>query len=326
MIIYIILFLIILGIVIWGGVTQWRFIKGTGKEDYEKKDSSYKDHSKKLICRKYYFENCDLTIRATPSTVTQIGSKDMNRINNIKKHSLIGIQRSLLKSFIDYCKDHLKTKCIIHIIDDDKRALDISTGNQDISKDFLANPFIEKCYCETWIGDHHPKIQPMPIGVPSKYIDKIEKYLEKSFSKNFTDKPLKSSATFHHSLSPGIRASGLESERPDALKKLKTNPLVDFLPKMSQSDFFKHHQNYRFTISPSGNGIGVHRTWEAIFFQTIPIVKSGPLDYLYQYYDLPVAIISDWDQITEKLLQEFSKTLAPKLEKWKNLQIRDFMK
>ena len=317
MIFYIILFLITLGIVIWGGVTQWKFIKEKGKEEYEKKDSSGIDHSKKLICRKYYFENCDLTIREP---------KDMNLINNIREHSLVGIQRNILESFIDYCKDHLKTKCIIHIIDHDTGSLDISTGNQDISKDFLANPLIEKCYCENWIGDHHPKIQPMPMGVPSKYIDKIEKYLEKSFSKNFTDKPLKSSATFHHKLLPGIRASGLESERPDALKKLKDNPLVDFLPKMSKEDFFKHHQNYRFTISPTGNGIDCHRTWEAILFQTIPIVKSGPLDYLYQYYDLPVAIISDWDQITEKLLQEFSKTLAPKLEKWKNLQIRDFMK
>ena len=35
---YIILFLIILGIVIWGGVTQWRFVKGKDKEGFEGKN------------------------------------------------------------------------------------------------------------------------------------------------------------------------------------------------------------------------------------------------------------------------------------------------
>ena len=34
MIFYIILFLIILGIVIWGGVTQWKFVKGRNREEF----------------------------------------------------------------------------------------------------------------------------------------------------------------------------------------------------------------------------------------------------------------------------------------------------
>ena len=36
MIFYIILLLIILAIVIWGGVTQWRFVNRRGKEGCEK--------------------------------------------------------------------------------------------------------------------------------------------------------------------------------------------------------------------------------------------------------------------------------------------------
>ena len=38
MIFYIILFLIILAIIIWGGVTQWRFVNGKGKEGFEGKN------------------------------------------------------------------------------------------------------------------------------------------------------------------------------------------------------------------------------------------------------------------------------------------------
>ena len=49
MILYIILFLIILVIIIWGGVTQWRFIKGKDKERYDKEFIPFKIKLKKFM-------------------------------------------------------------------------------------------------------------------------------------------------------------------------------------------------------------------------------------------------------------------------------------
>ena len=58
----------------------------------------------------------------------------------------------------------------------------------------------------------------------------------------------------------------------------------------------------KFTLSPRGNGIDCHRTWEALLMGAIPIVRSSSLDPLYK--DLPVLIIDDWEDVTENFLQE----------------------
>ena len=58
---------------------------------------------------------------------------------------------------------------------------------------------------------------------------------------------------------------------------------------------------YAFVLSPLGNGLDCHRTWEALVLGAIPIVKSGPLDPLYS--DLPVLIVQEWSDVTPELLQ-----------------------
>jgi hypothetical protein len=77
--------------------------------------------------------------------------------------------------------------------------------------------------------------------------------------------------------------------------------------------------------SPRGNGEDCHRTWEALVLGCIPIVKSSPLDPLYD--DLPVLIVKDWKDITEDMLKNTIELFSKqdfKMEKltldyWKNL-------
>ena len=66
---------------------------------------------------------------------------------------------------------------------------------------------------------------------------------------------------------------------------------------------------YHFVVSPHGNGLDCHRTWETLMLGSIPIVKTSSIDYLFK--DLPVLILKEWSDINEELLentiQEFSK-------------------
>jgi hypothetical protein len=55
-------------------------------------------------------------------------------------------------------------------------------------------------------------------------------------------------------------------------------------------------------LSPIGHGLDCHRTWEALILGSIPIVKSSPLDSLYD--GLPVLIINDWREISKDLLKD----------------------
>ena len=78
--------------------------------------------------------------------------------------------------------------------------------------------------------------------------------------------------------------------------------------KLNRLDTWKEQTKYAFVVSPHGNGLDCHRTWEALMLGCIPIVKTSPLDSLF--YDLPVLILNEWSELNEalllKTLEEFS--------------------
>jgi hypothetical protein len=70
------------------------------------------------------------------------------------------------------------------------------------------------------------------------------------------------------------------------------------------SEYLSVLSTFRFCMSPPGEGIDTHRTWECLMVGTIPIVIHSPIDILYE--DLPVLLINkeDVNQITVEYLNE----------------------
>ena len=64
-----------------------------------------------------------------------------------------------------------------------------------------------------------------------------------------------------------------------------------------------YHRNsrFRFHLSPPGNGLDCHRTWEALYLGVVPVIKSGPLDRLFD--DTPAWIVHSWDELTEESME-----------------------
>lgn len=60
---------------------------------------------------------------------------------------------------------------------------------------------------------------------------------------------------------------------------------------------------FQFAISPRGNGLDCHRTWEMLAIGVIPIVKRSNLDPLF--VDLPVMLVDDWKQVTRTKLEDY---------------------
>jgi hypothetical protein len=50
----------------------------------------------------------------------------------------------------------------------------------------------------------------------------------------------------------------------------------------------------RFCLSPRGNGIDTHRTWEALYLRTVPIVTRNLVTD--HHPDLPMIVLDDWSQ------------------------------
>ena len=70
---------------------------------------------------------------------------------------------------------------------------------------------------------------------------------------------------------------------------------------------------HAFVLSPQGNGLDCHRTWEALCLGCIPIVKTSGLDPLFE--GLPVWIVSAWSEVTQE-------NMSAKINEFKEKEFR----
>jgi hypothetical protein len=54
---------------------------------------------------------------------------------------------------------------------------------------------------------------------------------------------------------------------------------------------------YKFVLSPPGNGLDTHRTWEAMYLGVVPIVKDSSAMRYFQGLGLPLWIVTSWDEV-----------------------------
>lgn len=62
------------------------------------------------------------------------------------------------------------------------------------------------------------------------------------------------------------------------------------------ADYMFAMRQYKYVLSPPGNGPDTHRTWEALLMGSIPIVERSAFEGLYA--DLPVLVVDDWDTLS----------------------------
>jgi len=96
------------------------------------------------------------------------------------------------------------------------------------------------------------------------------------------------------------------------IKTNKNRPIIlnTFLNKnfiknnnKSWDDYIKELSTYKFCISPEGNGIDCHRTWECLYLNVIPIVKKS---ITMSYFDeLPILFVDNYDIINEEYLDQY---------------------
>ena len=103
-------------------------------------------------------------------------------------------------------------------------------------------------------------------------------------------------ATFH--FMPDIR---LENDRNNAIAALQDKSFVHFAPHhQPREDLWFAHQNFRYIVSPLGQGIDCHRTWEALALGSIPIVRRKPINTMFR--SLPVIEVDSWQELNPEFL------------------------
>ena len=83
--------------------------------------------------------------------------------------------------------------------------------------------------------------------------------------------------------------------------------------KMSIFEYRKQIAKTRFVISPPGNGIDCHRTWEAFYHKAIPVIEKKY--WMFDRHELPVLIVDD--------IKEFIGLSSLEMIKYYNLVINE---
>ena len=63
-------------------------------------------------------------------------------------------------------------------------------------------------------------------------------------------------------------------------------------PQKPFAEYLKDLRASYFCLSPGGDGIDTHRTWEALYLGTVPVVTRSVL--AEQHPDLPMVVLDDW--------------------------------
>jgi len=67
--------------------------------------------------------------------------------------------------------------------------------------------------------------------------------------------------------------------------------------------FYYDLASHKFAISPRGNGIDCHRTWEALYLKTVPIVRENI--HMNDFRELPIYFVKDWNELCYDSLRRF---------------------
>ena len=87
------------------------------------------------------------------------------------------------------------------------------------------------------------------------------------------------------------------------LHGVKQNKIV------SVETYLQELGNAKFVLSPPGNGLDCHRTWEALLMGAVPIVLRSYLDPLF--LNQTVLVVDDWNQLSMNYLQSLDYKLVP---------------
>lgn len=183
------------------------------------------------------------------------------------------------------------------------------THNSDHSapgpfRSYLDAPTLLGWFAQNVEGDPHPKLHPIPIGLANLCWTHGNPRVFSALlpSAKNTNRPFLCYLNFAPSTYP--------KERPYVWSLFADQPWCKTSEPKGLRPYLNDLTRSKFVLSPRGNGIDCHRTWEALLMGSIPIVRSSSLDPLYE--DLPVVIVQDWNEISEEFLNEQYEAIAKK--------------
>jgi len=260
--------------------------------------------------------------------ISDFNGLELTTYSNIHPHAILHVCPQALPSFVSKVLPFIQVPFKLLTNNSD---CTIPDDYQCESDTLLSNPLLTIWFAQNCVGTH-PKFVKVPIGLDyhsmrpypgerkrmiweskNNHIWGAKKHPTeqewqlislKASCKPYFERQMKAYANFQFT----IWTRYGQTDRKDAIEKIPEN-LVFYEPNKATRDIcWKNMIQCAFVVSPHGNGLDCHRTWEALALGCIPIVKTSGIDPLFD--DLPVWIVQDWSEVTlenmNKKLSEFS--------------------
>ena len=200
----------------------------------------------------------------------------------------------------------------------------------DIFNGLVDHPLLQRWHAQNLASDH-PKIHAIPLGLdyhtlsygrrpewgprasPRAQEDLL--HTTRLFGRPLADRLPFGYSNWHFALGNGDRA--------EVIKSLPSDSSHFESDVVQRAESWRRNTKYFFTISPRGQGMDCHRTWEAILLGSAPIIPDLPINRLFS--KLPVVVVKNWETVTpaflagekERILAETYDFAPVLLETWR---------
>lgn len=276
-----------------------------------------------IVSSRGIMKSCDIYSSRPMSSIREVIGYDFSLLRD---GQTVYICSSALPHFISTIFPNIKKQFILVTGDCDESCPNELFRSQEEFIRFIESDKIIHWYSQNCIG-MHSKLTQIPIGMDYHTMsvrdhewgpktDPLEQerllLTIKLSAKPLAQRIVKAYANFHF-----LMNTKYAYDRKDAINKIPQSSVFYEPTKVKRLNTWKTQSEYAFVISPHGNGLDCHRTWEAIALGTIPILKTSPLNKMFE--GLPVWIVHDWNQVTEsgmleKIKEYQGKTTLEKMQ------------
>ena len=178
-------------------------------------------------------------------------------------------------------------------------------------KKLIENPYL-LCWFSQNATINTDKVKQIPIGIDYHTLDwndyepwgkktSIKKQEEQlvSIIQTFENQSIEKLNKCHVNFHFNYQNIKYEADRIDAFNNTCKDILHIQNEYMKRKETWEDMVKFKYVLSPHGNGLDCHRTWESLALKCIPIIKTSKLDPLYK--DLPILIINSWTDVTPEL-------------------------
>jgi hypothetical protein len=213
----------------------------------------------------------------------------------VKRARSIFVYTHLLPAFIAGVLPHLTQKFVLITHNSDG----LITDNY---QPLLADARLLRWFAQSALISH-PKLECLPIGVANA------QWRHGNLTSVMAAIKARSTPTGL------VYANFKPSTHPDRqplLDLIQSRPFMTLEAGVSFETYLAHVAAHRFCLSPPGNGIDAHRTWESLYLGSIPIVTTS---FAATFPALPMLGVDSWADITPELLDEAEVQLQPRFAK-----------